>query len=535
MTSIPAHRICPADLPAWARLSDLAQATRPHLRDLLAEPGRIRRLTLQAAGITLDASRQHLTPEVEAALVDLAVQADLPGQRDAMFRGEPINTTEQRPVLHVALRGGPSTAEAPHPWPAEVSHSVARELDRMTGFAEQLRAGAVTGSDGQVITDVVNIGIGGSDLGPRMATEALAHLAHPDVRVHYLANPDAWALWSVLRGLDARRTLFIVASKTFTTQETLANAATAQRWLRDQGIAETGLHHHRVAVTAAPDEAAKHGHTPDRTFLFSDWVGGRYSLWSALGLPLAVAIGREAFLQLLDGARAMDLHFLQAPPERNLPMRLALHGVWNRNFLAMPSVMLAAYSARLGRFTPYVQQMDMESNGKHTQRDGTPVTVDTGPVVWGGLGMDGQHAFYQLIHQGQHRIAVDFIGVRTDDTPLPLAADHLALVNRNLLAQAEAMARGRSLDDTLALLRRQGMDEAAAQALAPHRRFDGNTPSHVFWLDRLDPASLGALAALFEHKVFCQAALWNINAYDQWGVELGKTLARAMESAPPAM
>ncbi len=526
----PAPRPHPVDLPAWHRLTTLAQAPQPHLRELLvSEPDRTQRLTLQAAGITLDATRQRLTPEVEAALVDLAVQADLPGQRDAMFRGEAINTTEQRPVLHVALRGGGATADAPHPWPAEVSESVARELDRMTGFAEQLRAGQIKGSSGQAYTDVVNIGIGGSDLGPRMATEALAHLAHPAVRVHYLANPDAWALWSVLRTLDAQRTLFIVASKTFTTQETLANAATARRWLRDQGIPEDGLHQHLVAVTAAPDEAARHGHPPERTFLFSDWVGGRYSLWSALGLPLAVAIGRDAFLQLLAGARAMDQHFLQAPPARNLPMRLALHGVWNRNFLAMPSLMLAAYTARLGRFTPYVQQMDMESNGKHTHLDGVPVTVDTGPVIWGGLGMDGQHAFYQLIHQGRHKVAVDFIGVRTDDTPLPLAADHLALVNRNLLAQAEAMARGRSLEDTLAMLHRLGMPEAEAQALAPHRQFHGNTPSHIFWLEQLDPSSLGALAALFEHRVFCQAALWNINAYDQWGVELGKTLAKAME------
>ena len=525
------HRPHPVDLPAWGRLTALARAGQPHLRELLVtEPDRTARLTLSAAGITMDATRQRMTPGVEAALVELALQADLPGQRDAMFRGEPINTTEQRPVLHVALRGGPASPDAPHPWPAEVSQSVARELERMTGFAEQLRAGAVTGSDGQVITDVVNIGIGGSDLGPRMATEALAQLAHPGVRVHYLANPDAWALWSLLRTLDARRTLFIVASKTFTTQETLINAATARRWLHDQGITEAGLHHHLVAVTASPAEAAKHGHTPERTYLFSDWVGGRYSLWSALGLPLAVAIGRAAFLQLLAGARAMDLHFLQAPPAENLPMRLALHGVWNRNFLQMHSLMLAAYTARLGRFTPYVQQMDMESNGKHTHLDSTPVTVDTGPVIWGGLGMDGQHAFYQLIHQGQHRVAVDFIGVHTDDTPLPLAADHLALVNRNLLAQAEAMARGRSLDDTLAMLRRQGLPEAEAQALAPHRQFHGNTPSHVFWLEQLDPFSLGALAALFEHRVFCQAALWNINAYDQWGVELGKTLAKAMES-----
>lgn len=527
----PEQRPHPVDLPAWQRLATLAQQPLPHLRELLAQGAeRQRRLSFEAAGITLDATRQRLTPEVESALVDLALQADLPGQRDAMFRGEPINTTEQRPVLHVALRGGPDSTDAPHPWPAEVSGSVARELKRMTGFAEQLRQGAVKGSDGQACTDVVNIGIGGSDLGPRMATEALAHLAHPAVRVHYLANPDAWALWSLLRTLDARRTLFIVASKTFTTQETLANAATARRWLLDQGIGEADLHHHLVAVTAAPDEAAKHGHTPQRTFLFSDWVGGRYSLWSALGLPLAVAIGREAFLQLLAGARAMDLHFLQAPPAQNLPMRLALHGIWNRNFLQMHSLMLAAYTARLGRFTPYVQQMDMESNGKQTHLDGTPVTVDTGPVIWGGLGMDGQHAFYQLIHQGQHRVAVDFIGVRTDDTPLPLAADHLALVNRNLVAQAEAMARGRSLADTLAMLHRQGMPPAEVQALAPHRQFHGNTPSHVFWLQQLDAFSLGALAALFEHRVFCQAALWNINAYDQWGVELGKTLAKAMET-----
>ena len=518
----------PTTLPAWHSLERLAtQAQPPHLRHLLAEPGRAERLSWSVAGLTLDASRQRLTPAVEQALLELAAQSGLAERREAMFRGDAINTTEDRPVLHVALRGG----EAGGPWGNQIHAQVQRELDRVCRFAEEVRAGSVRGHANDAFTDVVNIGIGGSDLGPRMAADALAHLASDAVRVHYVSNPDAWALWSVLRGLDAKRTLFIVSSKTFTTQETLTNAASARHWLADNGVPADEITKHLVAITATPAKSAELGYDPERTFLFWDWVGGRYSLWSSLGLPLAIGIGAAAFRQLLAGGRAMDEHFLHTPLNDNLPVRLALHGVWNRNFLRMPTQLIVSYASRLVRFVPFVQQMDMESNGKRTQLDGTEAAVDTGPIVWGGLGIDGQHAYFQLVHQGRHALPVDFIGVQSEDTPLPLAGAHHAVVNLNLRAQAQAMALGRTLQETEAQLLQDGADAETAHALAPHRQFPGDIPSHILWLDRLDPERLGALIALYEHKVFCQAAIWNINAFDQWGVELGKTMAKALERA----
>ncbi|QHE87063.1 glucose-6-phosphate isomerase [Hydrogenophaga sp. BPS33] len=516
----------PTSLPAWAQLQALAAAPQTHLRDMLAaDAGRSSHMTLTAAGIELDASRQRVSPAIQQALLDLAEQAAVAPQRDAMFKGEHINLTEDRPVLHVALRADPMHTG---PWGPAVQAEVQRELARICDFAEALRAGTVRGHAGDAITDVVNIGIGGSDLGPRMAADALAHLAHPGVRVHYVSNPDAWALWSVLRTLDAKRTLLIVSSKTFTTQETLTNAASAQRWLTDNGCPADALAQHLVAITASPQQAARLGYPSERTFLFWDWVGGRYSVWSALGLPLAIAIGAEHFRLFLAGARAMDEHFCHTPLAQNLPVQMALHGIWNRNFLRLPTHLIVPYASRLARFTPFVQQMDMESNGKRTHTDGTPAAVATGPIVWGGLGIDGQHAYFQLIHQGMHTVPVDFIGVENEDTPLPMAATHHEVVNLNLRAQAEAMARGRSQADTQAMLQKEGLSAAEARTLAPHRSFEGNIPSHILWLDRLDPARLGALIALYEHKVFTQAAIWRINAYDQWGVELGKTMAKAL-------
>ena len=522
MTAAPIP-LPPTQLPAWTALTRLAAAPLPHLRDLPPETAAARRW--EGAGLRLDASRQRLTPAVEAALLALAAESDVDGQRAAMFRGDAINRSENRPVLHVALR----TDASGGPWDAAITRAVLAERERMLAFADALRAGAVRGHDGQGITDVVNLGIGGSDLGPRMVVEALAARVGVQPRVHFVSNPDAWALWSVLRDLDPARTLFIVASKTFTTPETLANAASARAWLRAGGVPEAGLTAHEVAITASPAAAAAHGHRADRTFLFWDWVGGRYSLWSALGLPIAIALGSAAFEALLAGARAMDHHFLETPAERNLPLRLALHGVWNRNFLGMPTLMLAPYAVRLARFTPFVQQLDMESNGKHSHADGSPVGVDTGPVVWGGVGIDGQHAYFQLLHQGRHAVPVEFIGVETDDCPMPGAADHQAMVTLNLRAQVRALAEGRTVEEAESLLRRGGMAPEEARACAWQRHFPGNTPSHQLWLPALDPASLGALIALYEHKVFVQAAVWRINAYDQWGVELGKAMAREMQ------
>ena len=525
----------PEQRPAWQALQALADAPMPHLRDLLPDPVRHTALQYDAAGIQADASRQRVTPAVMQALLQLADESQVLTQAQAMFRGEAINTTEQRPVLHVALRGSsPNSAAEPKsaPWGAAITADVQRELTRFTDFAEALRAGHVQGFTGEAITDVVNLGIGGSDLGPRMATEALGQLstalAAPAVRVHYVSNVDPWCLATALAPLNPARTLFIVQSKTFTTQETLTLAASAKRWLQDAGCTATQLPRQLVAVTAKPTLAQADGFLPEHCFVFWDWVGGRYSVWSAIGLPLAIAIGRDAFMQMLDGGRAMDRHFTEAPAAHNLPLLMALWGVWNRNFLGAPTHHVAPYAAPLGRFVPFLQQMDMESNGKRVHVDGSIASVGTSSVLWGGLGIDGQHAYFQLLHQGQHLVPIDFIGVRQGHAGLPLAAEHQRVVLLNLQAQTQALALGRSVADTEQMLLDSGMTATQARTLAPHRSFAGNVPSTVLWLEQLTPHSLGALIALYEHKVFCQAAIWGVHAYDQWGVELGKTMAQAL-------
>lgn len=524
--------------PAWSSLQARARAGVPHLRELLADPNRhTYSASAPDCGLHLDYSRQAVTDGVLAQLMALADQADVAGQREAMFRGDVINTTEQRAVLHVALRGAPGATGNDAPWGADIQAQVHTELARVLDFARAVRSGQVTSSTGEAFTDVVNIGIGGSDLGPRMATEALDALtvhatgnpcgAGP--RVHYVSNPDAWALHSTLRGLDARRTLVIVASKTFTTQETMTNAASARRWLADAGMEGEAQSQHLVAITASPQRSGAAGYPAAHTFTFWDWVGGRYSVWSALGLPLALAIGPEAFADFLAGGRAMDRHFRTAPFSANLPVLMALAGVWNRNFLDCPTQLVSTYPSRLAKFAPFIQQMDMESNGKRVQKGNQPCPVGTGPIVWGGLGIDGQHAYFQLLHQGTHRVPVEFVGITAEDAPLPLAAEHHRVVNLNLRAQAQALALGRDEAATLAALKTEGLSDADAHALTAQRSFAGNVPSSTLWLDALTPHRLGALIALYEHKVFVQAAIWGINAYDQWGVELGKTMAKAME------
>lgn len=480
-------------------------------------------MTVQAAGLTLDYSRQRIAPATWQTLLALAEQCDVAGQRDAMFAGQAINATEQRAVLHVALRAAP---DSDAPWGPALSAAVQLELERVCEFAERVRGNALKGYTGAAATDVVNIGIGGSDLGPRMAAEALSQLATDAVRVHYVSNPDPWAIYRILRGLDPARTLFVVSSKTFTTQETLTLAATAQRWLLDGGCPQAQVAGQFAAITASPQQAAALGYRPDQTFLFWDWVGGRYSVWSALGLPLAIAIGARNFRAFLAGAHAMDQHFRSAPLATNLPVLMALGGIWNRNFLHAPSHLIAPYAARLAYFPAFIQQMDMESNGKQTHVDGTPCSIETGPIVWGGLGIDGQHAYFQLLHQGKHLVPIDFIGVRREDTPLPLADEHHRVVLANLVAQTRALAFGRDHDETLAELLAAGLPAGEAARLAPHRTFPGNVPSNILWLEQLTPASLGALIALYEHKIFTQAAIWGIHAFDQWGVELGKKAIR---------
>ena len=519
--------VAPLQRPTWQRLQALAQQGLPHLRELLREPTRGPAMTLSACGITLDSSRQRVNDRIDHALLQLAHASDAQGQFQAMVRGDAINATEGRAVLHVALRGA---TQVQPPWGQAISDEVNGVLDRMLAFAQKLYEGQARGHDGQAITDVVNIGIGGSDLGPRMAAHALQaqHGAH--VQVHFVSNADAWAMYALLRKLDPARTLFIVASKTFTTQETMTLAASARRWLLDGGVAETDLGLHVAAVSAAVDKAAAFGVDRANVFGFWDWVGGRYSVWSAVGLALAVAIGADAFRAFLAGAHAMDQHALQAPAAQNLPLRMALLGIWNRNFLAATSHLIVPYASRLQHFTAFIQQMDMESQGKRTHVDGSRPEVSTGPIIWGGLGIDGQHAYFQLLHQGMHLVPADFIGVRAQDTPLPLAEAHYDVVNVNLRAQVQALALGRDEAATAEMLRSEGLSEADVARLTPHRSFAGNVPTNVIWLEQLDAHSLGALIALYEHKVFYQSAIWGIHAYDQWGVELGKTMVKSMQS-----
>ena len=526
----------PTQHAAWQQLTQLAAAPQPHLRERLAAPGREQmQATAEGTGILLDFTRQAFDESIWTALMQLAREAGVEAQREAMFRGDPINTSEQRAVLHTALRGTPGAVGDEAPWGTEIQQLVHNELDRVCAFTERVRSGDLKSSTGHTFTDVINIGIGGSDLGPRMAADAMAHLCSDGktgLRVHFISNPDAWSLHNTLRGLNASTTLIIVASKTFTTQETTTNAASARRWLDDNGISGAAQSAHLVAITAAPQKSAAAGYPTEHTFTFWDWVGGRYSLWSALGMPLALAIGAKAFREFLAGGQAMDAHFRSAPLERNLPAILAMSGVWNRNFLHCPTQLLSCYPSRLVRFAPFVQQMDMESNGKRTRKDGQPVDTATGPILWGGLGIDGQHAYFQLLHQGTHRVPVEFIGVETEDTPLPMAAEHHRVVNLNLRAQSQAMALGRNAADTLKALMAEGLSAEQAEPFVTQRSFEGNVPNSVLWMDQLSPHRLGALIALYEHKVFVQAAIWGINAYDQWGVELGKTMAKSMENKP---
>ena len=508
----------------WKALAALAP-TLPPLRTLMQDPHRDR-WQATAAGITLDYSRQPVNEAVMRHLLDLAEECQVMAHANAMFRGDPINVTEHRPALHVALRG--SHLPQP-PWGHDVSRQVAEELARFTTWADRVRSGGLQGFDDSSITDVVNLGIGGSDLGPRLGVQALrpwmaAQASAAAVRVHFVSNLDPWSLYQTVSTLDPRRTAFIVQSKSFTTPETLMLASSARRWLQDAGCPAERQARHLIAVTARADLALAAGYAPAHIFHLWDWVGGRYSLWSAIGLPLALAIGASGFLALLRGARELDEHFLSADPAHNLPLLLALLGVWNINVLGSPTHLVAPYAASLARLPAYLQQLEMESNGKRTHLDGSAVSGLTAPVVWGGLGIEGQHAYFQLLHQGQHRVPVDFIGVRRDTTPLPFAHEHHRMVLDNLHAQAQALALGRDAASTRRLLRTQGLDDSTVAALTPHRTYPGNTPSNVVWLDEMSPQHLGALIALYEHKVFCQSVLWGICAFDQWGVELGKTL-----------
>ncbi len=493
--------------PAWAALGRHF-GTGAHALDLRdafgADASRFESFSFEAAGIFADLSKNLIDAPTLDLLLALARECRIAERREALFAGEPVNATEGRAVLHTALRAPRGTA--PH---GDEVHEV---LERMLGYVERIRDTAASG-----IRDIVNIGIGGSDLGPQMVVPALDAWVHRGLRFHFVSNVDGHDIAPVLRDLDPASTLFVIASKTFTTQETMANAHVAKQWFLDHGGTDTQRHF--VATTTNVAAAAAFG--IDTTFGFWDWVGGRYSLWSAIGLPIALAIGAEAFRELLAGAHAMDVHAREAPDALNLPLLLGLLDVWYRNFHGFTSRSVAPYHQGLRRFPAYLQQLEMESNGKRVDLDGEPVPFATSPVVWGEPGTNGQHAYFQMLHQGTDVIPVEFILVR--EPTHPYADLHTKLL-ANGLAQAQALMLGKRADEALGERVPTASPDLAPDVLARHRTFPGNRPSTTFVLDKLTPAALGALVALYEHRVFTSGALWGINSFDQWGVELGKAL-----------
>jgi len=505
-----------SDGPAWRALAAHAGAVRDvHLRDLFrADPGRGDRLVAEAAGLYLDYSKQRVSDETLRLLHALAVEVGLAERTAAMFRGERINVTEDRPALHVALRL-PRAASLVVDG-VDVVREVHEVLDRMAAFAESVRDGSWVGHTGRPIRNVVNIGIGGSDLGPAMAYGALRAYSRRDLRFRFVSNVDGTDFVEATRDLDPAETLFVVASKTFTTLETMTNARTARDWLlAGLGGDAAAVARHFVAVSTNLAEVAAFGIDPEHAFGFWDWVGGRYSMDSAIGLSTMVAIGPARFGELLEGLHAVDEHFRTTPLDRNVPALLGLLAVWNTTFLGAGSVAVLPYDQYLERFPAYLQQLAMESNGKSVTLSGQRVGYDTGPVLWGEPGTNGQHSFYQLLHQGTRIVPCDLIAFARSLNPV---GDHQDLLIANVLAQAEALAFGKTADEA----RAEGIEER----LVPHRVFAGNRPTNVIFADELTPFALGTLVGLYEHAVFTQGVVWNVNSFDQWGVELGKELAQ---------
>ena len=512
----------PAIRGAWQVLTRAAAAAQDTpLRDMFAaDSRRFERLSVSWNDWLLDFSKQRVTTELMGPLCGLWQAAGVPGWIARMRTGESVNHTERRAALHIALRHPAGKGPILHAG-RDVMPAVHAELDKMQRFVADIHGYHWRGATGEQITDVVNIGIGGSDLGPRMATRALAAFRHPGLGVHFVANLDGADLATVLASLQPDTTLFIIASKTFTTQETMQNAASARQWLV-RSLGEAAVARHFVAVSTNLAEVARFGIDPDNAFAFWDWVGGRYSLWSTIGLPLALAIGFENFRRLLAGAHAMDEHFFAAPVTENLPGLLALLEIWNTNFLGAGNRALLPYSQSLELLPRYLQQLEMESNGKQNDRQGLPLDVATAPVLWGEAGTNGQHAFYQLIHQGGRLVPCEFIACKQPDFVLP---GHHEKLLANCFAQSEALMRGKTLTEITAELLAGGMPEDEVARMAPYRSFPGNQPSTTLLLPKLDPFVLGALLAMYEHKVFVESVIWDINPFDQWGVEYGKQLA----------
>ncbi|WP_142847862.1 glucose-6-phosphate isomerase [Telmatospirillum sp. J64-1] len=516
-------------LSSWKALAAHAQEVADtSMRDLFAaDSERFQRFSLRLDDFLLDYSKNRITEKTVSLLCDLARERGLEDWRDRMFAGEKINNTEGRAVLHVALRNRsdrPVLVDG-----RDVMPEVRRVLAQMRRFAEAVRSGAWTGATGERITDVVNIGIGGSDLGPVMATQALTPYHQKGLTVHFVSNVDGTHLAETIKSLDPARTLFIIASKTFTTQETIANARSARDWLAG-ALGEGAVAKHFVALSTNAEAVSEFGIDTANMFEFWDWVGGRYSLWSAIGLSIAIAIGPDNFEEMLAGAHDMDEHFRTAPLPRNMPVILGLLGVWYGDFLGAPAHAVLPYDQYLARLPAYLQQADMESNGKRVTREGEAVDYDTGPIIFGEPGTNGQHAFYQLIHQGTRLIPCDFIAAAQSHNEMArdgMTGHHILLLS-NFLAQTEALMLGKTEEEVRAELEKTGMKEEAIKTLLPHRVFPGNRPSNSILYRRLDPRTLGRLIALYEHKIFVQGVIWGVNSFDQWGVELGKQLAKTI-------
>ena len=514
---------------AWNALESYRLATQ-NLRmidEFSRDEHRAYMFSIEAAGVFLDYSKNLITEEAMRRLLSLARERNVANLRDAMMAGERVNLSENRAVLHMALRNPAGSTRKYVLDGVDVADEVQRVLAQMRHFTAKVREGEWCGGTGLQITDIVNIGIGGSDLGPQMVCEALRAFVHPRLSLHFVSNVDGAALERTLAKVSAETTLFIVASKTFTTQETLTNARSARDWFLAGGGLEADVAKHFVAVSTNAVDVKKFGIDTANMFEFWDWVGGRYSLWSAIGLSIALAIGMDSFEALLAGAHAMDEHFATAPLDANMPVLLALVGVWNVNFCAASSQCVAPYAQDLHRLPAYLQQLEMESNGKSVDRDGNALVAPSCPVIWGEPGTNGQHAFFQLLHQGTTVIPVDFIAAVHGNGKLP---EHHRLLLANCIAQSEALMLGKTETEVHAELRAQGLNAAEIYTLTPHKFFAGNRPSNTILLDSLTPKSLGALIALYEQKAFVQGVIWGVNSFDQWGVELGKQLAKTIEA-----
>ncbi len=510
------------DLKAWKDLEkNYADVRGMTMREMFAaDPDRFEKFSISMNNMLVDYSKNRVTADTMKLLFDLARESGLEKARDAMFSGEKINITENRAVLHTALRNRsdrPVFVDG-----KDVMPQIKAVLKKMESFSGAVRSGEWKGATGKAMTDIVNIGIGGSDLGPVMVVEALKHYQKEGLNTHFVSNVDGTHIVETLKRLNPETTLFIVASKTFTTQETLTNAKTAREWLV-KALGEDAVAKHFVALSTNTEEVTKFGIDPANMFEFWDWVGGRYSLWSAIGLSIAISVGFDNFVELLTGGFEMDEHFRTAPLEKNIPVILAVLGVWYHNFFGAEAYAVLPYDQYLHRLPAYLQQADMESNGKGVTKAGRPVSYTTGPILFGEPGTNGQHSFYQLIHQGTHLIPCDFIvpAISLNET-----GDHHPILLSNVFAQAEALMKGKTAAEVRAEFEAQGASEEKIQALLNHKIFSGNRPSNTILVEKIDPRTLGRLIAMYEHKIFVQGVIWNVNSYDQWGVELGKQLAK---------